>query len=99
MHPDRTHFHHILLRLGCNHALSTGILVTANVVFVLLALVLKSYSDMIVLPTMVALAFILGTVLEQVFKSAIKKRKEELKERNRAQREEAKVVSISKSAS
>ena len=26
MHPDRTHLHHILLRLGCNHAQATGIL-------------------------------------------------------------------------
>lgn len=99
MHPDRTHFHHILLRLGCNHALSAGILVAANVVFVLLALVLKNYSDIIVLPTMIAVAFILGTVLEQIFKSAIKKRKEELRERNRAQREETKIVAISKPAS
>lgn len=98
MHPDRTHFHHILLRLGCNHAQSTGILVTVNIVFVLLALVLKNFSDAIVIPALLVTVFALGTILELIFKSAIDKRKEELKERNRAQRNEAKVVSISKNA-
>jgi len=98
MHPDRTHFHHILLRLGCNHAQSTGILVTVNVVFVLLALVLKNFSDVVVIPTLLVTVFALGTILELIFKSAIDKRKEELKERNRAERNEAKVISISKNA-
>ncbi|MBO3699741.1 glycosyltransferase family 4 protein [Roseivirga sp. E12] len=98
MHPDRTHFHHILLRLGCNHAQSTGILVTVNIVFVLLALVLKNFSDAIVIPAILVTVFALGTILELIFKSAIDKRKEELKERNRAKRNEAKVVSISKNA-
>jgi len=98
MHPDRTHFHHILLRLGCNHAQSTGILLTVNIVFVLLALVLKNFSDAIVIPAILVTVFALGTILELIFKSAIDKRKEELKERNRAQRNETKVVSISKNA-
>ena len=75
MHPDRTHFHHILLRLGCNHAQSTGILVTVNVIFVLLALVLKNFSDAIVIPSLLVTAFALGTILELIFKSAIDKRR------------------------
>lgn len=99
MHPDRTHFHHILLRLGCNHALSTGILVTANVIFVLLALVLRDFSDTVVIPSLILTAFALGTILELTFKSAIEKRKEELKKRNQDHREDAKVVSISKNVS
>ena len=98
MHPDRTHFHHILLRLGCNHSQSTGILVTVNIVFVLLALVLKDFSDAVVIPALLVTVFALGTILELIFKSAIDKRKEELKERNRAERNEAKVISISKNA-
>ena len=98
MHPDRTHFHHILLRLGCNHAQSTGILVTVNIVFVLFALVLKDFSDAVVIPALLVTVFALGTILELIFKSAIDKRKEELKERNRAERNEAKVISISKNA-
>ena len=98
MHPDRTHFHHILLRLGCNHAQSTGILVTVNIVFVLLALVLKDFSDAVVIPALLVTVFALGTILELIFKSAIDKRKEQLKERNRAERNEAKVISISKNA-
>ena len=80
------------------HAQSTGILVTVNIVFVLLALVLKNFSDAIVIPALLVTAFSLGTILELIFKSAIDKRKEELKERNRAERNEAKVISISKNA-
>lgn len=96
LHPDRTHFHHILLRLGCNHAQSTGILVTVNIVFVLLALVLKDFSDVIIIPALLVTVFALGTILELIFKSTIDKRKEERKECNRAGRNEAKVISISK---
>ncbi len=98
MHPDRTHLHHILLRLGCNHAQATGILATVNVIFVLLALVLKGFSDSIVLPALIITALALGTITELIFKSMIEKRREELRERNRAFRKEARVVSISKNA-
>lgn len=97
MHPDRTHLHHILLRLGCNHAQATGILATVNVIFVLLALVLKSFPDMIVLPALIITALSLGTITDLIFKSMIDKRKEELRERNRSYRKEAKVVTMSKS--
>jgi len=97
MHPDKTHIHHILLRLGCNHAQACGVLITVNIIFVLLALVLKDFGDIVVLPTILITAFALGTILDQIFKSSIDKRKEELKERNREQRGEAKVVPISKS--
>ncbi len=96
MHPDRTHVHHILLRLGCNHAQATGILVTVNIIFVLLAIVLKNFGDIVVLPAMLVTAFTLGTILELIFKSAIDKRKEELKERNKAIREDSKIISLTK---
>lgn len=99
MHPDKTHLHHILLRLGCNHSQATSILATVNIIFVLLALVLKDFSDAIVLPALLLTALALGTIAELIFKSMIEKRKEELRERNRAQRKDAKVVPISKSAS
>ena len=99
MHPDKTHLHHILLRLGCNHSQATSILATVNIIFVLLALVLKDFSDAIVLPALLLTALALGTIAELIFKSLIEKRKEELRERNRAQRTDAKVVPISKSAS
>jgi UDP-GlcNAc:undecaprenyl-phosphate GlcNAc-1-phosphate transferase len=96
MHPDRTHLHHILLRLGCNHAQATGILFTVNIIFVLLALVLKGFSDAIVLPSLIITALALGTMTEFIFKSMIEKRREELKERNRAFRKETRVIPISK---
>lgn len=98
MHPDKTHLHHILLRLGCTHAQATAILATVNIIFVLLALVLKDFSDTIMLPAILVTALALGTMAEMIFRSMIEKRKEELRERNRAQRQEAKVISISKNA-
>lgn len=97
MHPDKTHLHHVLLRLGCNHSQATSILATVNVIFVLLALVLKDFSDSIVLPALLVTALALGTIAELIFKSMIEKRKEELRERNRVHRQDAKVVPISKS--
>jgi len=96
MHPDRTHTHHILLRLGCNHAQATGILVTVNVIFVLLVLVLKSLSDAVVVPVVLVTALSLSTILDYIFKSAIRKRKEELREQNRQNRSEGKIIQLDK---
>lgn len=96
MNPDRTHVHHILLRLGCNHAQATGILITVNIIFVLLALVLKDFPDTVVIPSILITVVALGTILDLIFKAAIDRRKEELRERNKASRNETKVVSISK---
>lgn len=98
MHPDRTHIHHILLRLGFNHAQATLILALVSVVFVLLALVLKDFSDVVVLPALLLTALALGMLTEFIFKSTIKRRKEELRKNNIAQREEGKMVSMPKSA-
>ena len=50
---------------------------------------------MVVLPALIITALTLGTITELIFKSMIEKRKEELKERNRTYRKEAKVISIS----
>jgi hypothetical protein len=69
-----------------------------NVIFVLLALVLKEFSDSIVIPSILITVIALGTILDLIFRAAIDKRKEELRERNRASRDDAKVVSISKNA-
>lgn len=99
MHPDRTHTHHILLRLGCNHAQGTAILVTVNVIFVLLALVLRNLGDAVVIPVIVLTALALSTILDFIFRSAIEKRREELREENRKERTGSKIVPIDKSAS
>ena len=94
LNPDRSHVHHILLRLGSNHAQATGILITVNIIFVLLALVLKDFPDAIVLPSLLVTVIALGTILDLIFKSAIERRKEELRERNRGSKNEAKVIDI-----
>ena len=99
MHPDRTHTHHILLRLGCNHAQATGILVTVNIIFVLLALVLKGLSDTIVVPVILFTAISLSTMLDFIFRSAIERRKEELREQNKREHKATKVIRLDRSAS
>ena len=99
MHPDRTHTHHILLRLGCNHAQATGILVTVNIIFVLLALVLRNLSDTIVIPVIILTALALSTILDFIFRSAIDKRREELREEiKRNKKKQGRVVPFDKSA-
>ena len=99
MHPDRTHTHHILLRLGCNHAQATGILVTVNIIFVLLALVLRNLSDTIVIPVIMLTALALSTMLDFIFRSAIDKRREELREEiRRNKKKQVRVVPFDKSA-
>ena len=99
MHPDRIHTHHILLRLGCNHAQATGILVTVNIIFVLLALVLKGLSDTIVVPVILFTAISLSTMLDFIFRSAIERRKEELREQNKREHKATKVIRLDRSAS
>lgn len=99
MHPDRTHTHHILLRLGCNHAQATGILVTVNIIFVLLALVLKDLGDSIVVPVILLTALALSTMLDFIFRSAIERRKEELREQNKRQNQTAKIIPLGQSGS
>ena len=99
MQPDRTHTHHILLRLGCNHAQATGILVTVNIIFVLLALVLKDLSDAIVIPVILFTALALSTMLDFIFRSAIERRKEELREEHVKQKKLAKILPLNKSVS
>lgn len=92
MHPDRTHVHHILLRLGCNHAQATGILLTVNIIFVLLALVLRDFPELVVISAVLVTAVALGAILDLIFKAAIERRKEELREKNRAIRKKGIVV-------
>lgn len=98
MYPDRTHVHHILLRLGCTHAQACGILITVNVIFVLLALVLKTQPDIIVIPAIFVTAAALSMMLDAIFRAAIEKRREELKEENSKNRRKFKVVPMNKEA-
>ncbi|UZR94353.1 glycosyltransferase family 4 protein [Chondrinema litorale] len=43
--PDKNHLHHLLIQAGFNHARATLILLASNVLFILLAFALKSFSD------------------------------------------------------
>ena len=63
MKPDNNHIHHVLLTLGYSHQKSTLILVSIKVSFMLIVLSLASYTDMVVLPVVIASALLFSLVL------------------------------------
>ncbi len=56
-HADKTHLHHYLLDLGFSHSHTTGILVTANLLIICVALLVQDYN-----PTMAIGAVLLVTI-------------------------------------
>jgi len=47
---DKNHLHHQFLKLGLSHARTVGIIAGIQLFFILLALVLKSRGDTVILP-------------------------------------------------
>ena len=62
-YPDKTHIHHLLLRVGYSHLQATGILVVANILFVLLAYYLQYNGTLIVTIVIIGLATLLTAIL------------------------------------
>ncbi len=79
MRPDKTHIHHVLVKLCRSHARGTLIITFVNLGLVFIAMLLDQYSDVIVVPTITSITFSLVLVLEYRYKSFIKKRKLELR--------------------
>ena len=72
--PDKKHFHHVLLRIfNNNHAKVTSTLIAVNITFVSLVFLLRDYPEQTVLPSVLALAFVFGTIIDVFFKFHIKK--------------------------
>ncbi|MEQ8906668.1 MraY family glycosyltransferase [Ekhidna sp.] len=63
--PDRNHIHHVLLKLGLNHAQSTIILVSYNVVMILFAVVFQSIGELWIMLTMTVATVTIGAVLDR----------------------------------
>jgi UDP-N-acetylmuramyl pentapeptide phosphotransferase/UDP-N-acetylglucosamine-1-phosphate transferase len=62
--PDKTHIHHLLMRLGMNHGQTAGIMAGVNISFIGMAFLCKDLSDNIVVPLVIAMALIYSLILD-----------------------------------
>ncbi|MEI6409463.1 MAG: MraY family glycosyltransferase, partial [Bacteroidota bacterium] len=67
-HPDRTHIHHMLLDCGFSHMQSTGILITVNLMFIILAVSLNFLGTLVLISLEVLIAVGLTFVLDGMVK-------------------------------
>ncbi len=65
-HPDKTHIHHMLLDLQCTHLQATGILVAANLLFILMACFLGFLGTATVLAIIISVAMLLSSWLKMM---------------------------------
>ena len=63
-HADRNHLHHKLLALGLSHASTVKWIVSINIFFLMIALLLKSQPDFILLPIIVITCLSISFVLK-----------------------------------
>jgi UDP-N-acetylmuramyl pentapeptide phosphotransferase/UDP-N-acetylglucosamine-1-phosphate transferase len=61
---DKNHLHHQFLNLGFSHAHTTLIIGGLNLLFIILALILRNQSDMVILPIIVFLCLVVNQVLK-----------------------------------
>jgi UDP-GlcNAc:undecaprenyl-phosphate/decaprenyl-phosphate GlcNAc-1-phosphate transferase len=63
-HADRNHLHHQFLNLGFTHAQSVLILGGINLIFIFLAWILRSQTDLLILPLAIGICLIINQVLK-----------------------------------
>jgi UDP-GlcNAc:undecaprenyl-phosphate GlcNAc-1-phosphate transferase len=71
-HADRNHLHHRLLVIGLSHGAAVSWIAGINIVFVVLALLLKNKSDLVMLPIIVILCLLISFTLKLKQQSAQK---------------------------
>jgi len=64
-HADRNHIHHQLLSLGLSHEGAVKWIGGMNLFFIALALVLKTQSDLFILPIVVFVCLLVNFVLKR----------------------------------
>lgn len=65
LHADQNHLHHRLLARGFSHAVTTVWLGGVNIFFILLAILLKSQPDYVVLPAVILLCLLMSMALKR----------------------------------
>jgi UDP-GlcNAc:undecaprenyl-phosphate GlcNAc-1-phosphate transferase len=64
--PDKSHIHHAIMRLGKTHSQTTLILAATQILFVVIAVILKPYSDLIVLSSIIGISIVLSAFLDRL---------------------------------
>lgn len=67
---DKNHIHHQLLRLGLSHSKSVLVLLIMNIVFVLLAILLRHQSEWLALSIIAGLCLLINFALNRIQKNA-----------------------------
>ncbi|WP_339865778.1 MraY family glycosyltransferase [uncultured Algoriphagus sp.] len=74
MSPDKSHVHHFLMRMGFRHNQVSLIVGSLQLALIVLVILMKDFSDNLVLPIIVAIAMILGYRLDSLTLKYLKKR-------------------------
>jgi UDP-GlcNAc:undecaprenyl-phosphate/decaprenyl-phosphate GlcNAc-1-phosphate transferase len=64
--PDKSHVHHAIMRLGKSHSETTIILTATQIVFVVIAIILKEYTESIVLSGIIVISIFLSVFLDRM---------------------------------
>lgn len=65
-HPDKSHVHHAIMRLGMRHSQTTLILAAVHIFYIALALVFQDLDDAYVLSGVIILSFLLSVSLDRL---------------------------------
>jgi UDP-GlcNAc:undecaprenyl-phosphate/decaprenyl-phosphate GlcNAc-1-phosphate transferase len=64
--PDKSHIHHAIMRLGKSHSQTTLILAATQLLFVGIGVLLKPFSEIIVLSSIIGISIILSVILDRM---------------------------------
>lgn len=65
-HPDKSHVHHAIMRLGMRHSQTTLILAAVHIFYIALALIFIDFGDSYVLSGVIILSFLLSVSLDRL---------------------------------
>lgn len=71
---DKTHIHHLIMRLGMSHAKTTWILVAVQTFYVIIAILSRNLGDRIMLPTVLIFSMGLSILLDKAIQRKLKTR-------------------------
>ena len=73
MEADKSHIHHFLMRMGMRHDQVAITLALIKIVFLAVAIIGASYSDVVMIPVIVGMALALGLGLDKITLKQVKK--------------------------
>ncbi len=77
--PDKTHLHHLLMRLGNSHSQTTLIMIATNIGIICVALLLDFLGDNLLVPIIITLCLLLSVTLDNMVKASIARKKRDIK--------------------